>query len=460
MIQITADQVTETLGFFWSRVFLQASFVDTLSNSLAICLQDLRNYLDEITDYTSRWETPVFKTETVRAVFLQEDLLEHNYAYYGSGNAFGDGFVYGEQASEAWRHPCETVPQYLSVTISGSEIWSLGTDYWHEDGYLIFPFNPFELDGVEKQPYRVEDGVPVLRCLLWGFVNQTDLQTISDMYGTYSDIFEASSQEVVDAVNLAWDLRVTGATAWNLRRVLYLAMGCSVPVVPPSGDVRAIELEGTRQVVYTDTSILSGPDSFPVNIDVGQAIDPDIPVFDVFRIYRGTDSIPSTGFGSATLGPGIVDGVEDGVSVLNSSQPVTYVNGQYRVTVGGSASDIDGFFATLNQSGGFFDTLIEDLGRVPTDINLFAELNRRYFGSNTLYIRLLRPLQNEALDGIFESLRAAYGAGSQIVMLVAVPDFEENLAPIWEEGVEVQYSIEEYDKLQTEITESILTAEI
>lgn len=452
MLYSAADTAGK-MGAFWTDVFLQQDFVSVASVSMNVCLQDLRRYVDAALASGSRTTMPPVLTDSLQVFVLQEgDMVAYADAY-GGGLTYGDGGIYAGPA-DTWTFPFSgTVPEYLAVSLTPGKLLRHGEDYHVAGGRIILYTHPAFLDEVQSEVYSVSpSGIPLLRWTLYGLNTLEAVSLVRDLYAEIAGVYGNTSAGILQAAtNIAWDLRVTGATDWNISRALYLSAGCRVPAHIPEGrTVCRISTEGAHTVIYTEDVICSAPSQYQVLVQEGELISESTRIFNAFRILEMPPSAADIPAFAVT--GGLVAGIRGGVLLRNETLPVI----RRRFPVGGSPADIDTFFQAL-ETNGFYTYLIDRYGRVPDELNPVAELAEliRY---SSLFIVLPAPKTTEGRS-LLDVIRRVYPAGSTLFLHIQAPEVVDALTPAFEETAEVFQVIDAQDTMTQAVSDlSTLTS--
>lgn len=305
------QDVLTTMGFFWSRLFQNAGFVEAFTKVLSIHLADLERMTEELPAYLSREDIPVFDEQEVHLFeFNEENLEQQVYDYGASGLTYDDaGLLFGQEFSgePVWAYPITQAlsPMYLASDITDDAmIWNRGIDYVVQDGHVIFRTDPLDLDGVARRAVLTEDGKSVFKFFMWGYKTQRDYNAVQDIYGAVAGVAANSSDVYKKAVNIAWDLRTEGASVQNINRVFALA--ADVDYVEQAGQVEDIFPEGDRICVLTENAVYTAPIGTETVVSVGAQIEVGERIFDAFSIEHSSETISFSYFEALLLDPGFL----------------------------------------------------------------------------------------------------------------------------------------------------------
>jgi hypothetical protein len=398
----TRNVIVNSLGFFWTDVFQNDEFVDNYSSTLGIQYNDLNTIVQNTPQVKARRDIPVFDIEDYRIFVFDERSLDRDKNKYGDpGLIYGGGEVYGAQLSgdlEEYSYPIDpdTVPLFMSPTPFAEDgILQKDVDYRIEGDRIIFKINPLTLTNVLKNVVN-EDGseVQFFQFALWGFKTAVDRQNIQSFYGAIGGVTGASSDEYKEAMNIAWQLRVDGASVANLTKLLSLTT--NVDYVVGTGQILNIFNEGDGVCVETENNVYCAPLGTPLNAGISDTINEADIIFDTFAIYDNTSNIPFEDFEGLLLSPEYTTGLIDSIYLPNEFVDViqTMISPgvyEYSFAIGGTPEDKETFFKILNtpvDGKTFFDLLDDKYGRVPDVINPFQEIRAEIFEANAFFIKI------------------------------------------------------------------------
>jgi hypothetical protein len=454
----------KTLGFFWNKVFLDQDFVEGNVRSFLIKFRDLDDYTEELPDYLSRYLIPLKRTSDIRLFAFDEEERDTYAARYGQGYEYGEDLGYGDvqPAPVTVRYPIESgfSAKFLSVTLEGDQILELGRDYEIEDDVIIFKQDPCELPGAVKLAQTQSDGSIKFVTFLWGFEVEEDVNALCEFYGILAGVCGETSQILKDAVNLAWDFRVDGASVLNIVRAMSLITDTNY--AKEDGIVVDIFTEGNRTIIETDNTLYSAPSEYAPVVDIGQSLALGDILFDAFTVRSSTDELPPAEFEAIVLGAGDIAGVEHGILLPNSYeevisqlppgyQSIRVEDGSYLVVdkegtiigtvdteeevatlilgnptqyltffVGGLSTDVDKFMMKLNSgSPSFFQILEDEQGHLPVTINPLQEFRRLFFRDNATFIKVTGTVEDQKLTAqLLSVIYGTYSAGSKIFIVL------------------------------------------
>lgn len=297
-------KLLEVLGYFWLRLFNNETFVDAYTDALAVNFDFLETLVNELPEYQSRYTIPLKEIKNVYIFVFDENDLDTNAYHYGDGSLYGGTAIYGKTltALSEYVYPIATdlIPPYLSVSVLGDElVLQSGVDYEISEGKITFKNDPLTLANVVKRPLVNEDGELKYQFMLWSFQTEYDVYALRDFFGAVAGVCGESTQQYKDAVNLAWDLRVDGASKENILRVLSLAAG--VDFVDQAGTVIDIYMEGDKVCVRTETAVYTAPININVLVSIGTSIEIGEIIFDAYSIRFGKEDVDFNDFGGLSL---------------------------------------------------------------------------------------------------------------------------------------------------------------
>lgn len=395
----TRTQILNTLGFFWTNVFEDLEFTDNYATTLGIQYNDLNTIVENTPTVKARRDIPVFDIEDYRVFVFDERALDRDkYKYGDDGITYGGGLLYGEQLAgelDEYSYPIDvdTIPLFMSATpFAGDDIMQLGVDYRIEGDRIIFKENPLDAPNVLKNVVNEEGSTQqFFQFALWGFKTNVDRQNIQSFYGAIGGITGDSSEDYKEAMNIAWQLRVDGASVANLTKLLSLTT--NVDYVDQQGQVLNIFNEGDGTCVETENAVYCAPLGTPLNTSISQTINEADIIFDTFAIYDNTSNIPFEDFEGLLLGAEFTTDLKNAIYLPNEyvdmDQDTT--TGAYSFNIGGTPEDKEVFFQQLNtpiDGKDFFDILADKYGRVPSVINPFQEIRSEIFEANAFFIKI------------------------------------------------------------------------
>lgn len=301
------QQIIEILNYFWNRMFLDSDFVNAWATTIAVPIDDLNQDFNTFSDYMSRYTIPIKEPKSVKLfIFNEENEDRDAYRYGDTGLLYGGGAIYGQQttAIDPRRFPIEPgyEPRFLATSIKDpGDILEKGVDYEIEDGWITFLVDPLSLASIYKKATIGADQQTFFQFLLWGFQVKEDINALNDYYGIMAGVSGPSDIWTEAAVNVAWDLRVDGASVRNVQRLL--AAMTHTDYVDQEGKVKDIYTEGDRICVATDNTVYTAPVEASPIVQKGDTLELDQVIFDTYSIHLGTEDIPGPDFDGLALGP-------------------------------------------------------------------------------------------------------------------------------------------------------------
>jgi len=308
----TKTAALEALGFFWNKVFLDTDFVDGYSTSVAVELQSLDEFVDRLPDYLARRKTPTKELSRHRLfIFNEGDASLLKIKFGDEGLVYGGGEFYGDNTGI----PTHVYPidpgfstEFFALGITEPDtVLRKGVDYDVINDNVHFFEDPLLIPGLVKTTTLDTNGDPVFQFLLFGFEVEEDIEAACLYFGTMAGVCGTSSPTLTDAVNLAWDLRVDGATVRHLHRMLALLTDTTYLDQP--GIIQDIFEEGDRRVVLTEDAVYTAPLSSTVLKSVGEPVQEGDFLFSTYLVKGGTELIDFEDFEALTLGPGFVSDI-------------------------------------------------------------------------------------------------------------------------------------------------------
>ena len=322
----TRQKLAQALGFFWLKVFTDQAFVEGYVNAIAVEFWELDRLVQELPDYQSRYLLPLKDVSDARLFLFDESTLTRTKWVYGGGLTYGADAAYGQQhqGSGAWSYASDEtlVPNFLTVGVLGNaRILTLGVDYAVADGRIVFRDNPLELANLQVLP-TAADGETKMKFLLWGFQVERDLRAVQNFFGVLAGVVANSTLKYQEAVNIAWDLRVDGASKRNINRVLCFIS--DTDYVEQDGQVRDIFVEGNRWCVVTENAVYTAPLEATVLTVKGAELRQGDFIFNSYAVRYEKEEVDFADFGGLLLDVGLLGpGYRSGVFAGNTLVPVT-----------------------------------------------------------------------------------------------------------------------------------------
>ena len=316
------EETIRLLGHFWTQVFLDSDFVDSFATSFAVPFDSLNKAAESMGSYLSRYEIPDYIESDAR-IFLFSEADEDTVAnrYGDEGLTYGDGSLYGEStlSSNNRTFPIDKgfSPKFLSVGIgSPGAVLVAGEDFTISNDSITFFEDPFSITGLSINPRPTTGGVTHRDFFLWGFQVREDINALCSFFGTMAGIYAISEAKAKEAVHIAWDLRVDGATSRNIKRLLGVLS--DVDYVQQSGEVVDVFEEGDRLCVETENGVYTAPISATTTASIGDSLEEGDLIFDTFTIHTGNDRVPFEDFEGLALDKGYLPNIDGSLLFVNS----------------------------------------------------------------------------------------------------------------------------------------------
>lgn len=307
-------RVLDAFGAFWLDQFTDENLILGLGDALAVHLRDLTELYEQLPKHANRRLVPLTEQGTLRFFRLSEQtMVALPHTYGEEGLSYGDGFLHGVPAVPRFRFPWDTEwsPRFLTTGI-GQDFRTLerGVEYNidRQNGTIEFLTDPFKLPGaaITVEP-SVEEGSTdsFLVVGLFGVANSRDVRALQDYFGFVADVSNYESNDLYrEAVQIAWDLRVEGATRKNLERILALAAG--VDFVQESGTVTAVFEENDHVVVLTNTAAYTAPAGTVALVRKGDFLVPGQQIFAAYAVQSAHHETTLENFTGFLLDKGIM----------------------------------------------------------------------------------------------------------------------------------------------------------
>jgi len=319
------QQVIEILDYFWNKMFLDSDFVNAWATTIAVPIDELNADIQSLPAYMSRYTIPVKEPKSIRLFVFdesKEDRLAHRYG--DDGLVYDGAALYGQEivAGDPRRFPIDEgyEPRYLATSIKDpGDILELGVDYVLDDGWIVFLKDPDKIPSIQKKAIVGDDQQTYFQYVLWGFQVLEDVNAVCDFYGIMVGVCGPADIWTKEAVNVAWDLRVSGATVRNVQRML--AVMTKTDYVYEAGTVKAVYTEGDRMCIAADNAVYTAPAEAVPIVSKGDSLIPDQIIFDTYGINLSTEDIAVDDFEGLSLGAGYMPVL--GASILFPNQRVS-----------------------------------------------------------------------------------------------------------------------------------------
>jgi hypothetical protein len=443
------------ISTFWSTVFKDAPFINALMDATILRNNQLATSLATLENDLSRYTLDVYRKEQWLFVTYSEADLNSDVMTFNQTDILFDGSrSFGTRGTETrFSLPIDpslkNIPFILSSPYNPEIVLQVNIDYRIEGSFIYFNSNPFTA-GFNS---RVVEGAagPTTGIAMWFYNSDKDYKDLQYIFAEPVKVSAQSDRYFKNVVNSIWNLRIEGGTICNVTSLLNNITDCDTPRTAEA--VRDIFTEGGRKWVRTDTHLYSAPEAATVMYSIGDMIEPCQPLFDAVKIYTGLDDISKAEFPAMHLGEGFVGTdfpggitienedypfpskklliydeqgaalVED-ISVLYYNYLINRVNG-YIIDLlvtdteipytlidsywdlpfrGQEASVIDfknyiaGIQAQVSGAGIADIAISNNLGQVPTTINLFKEYQKNIFRNNAFFLVINTSLIPEGVD--------------------------------------------------------------
>lgn len=320
------EETIRLLGHFWTQVFLDSDFVDSYATSFPVPMDSLNQAASQMGSYLSRYEIPD-TIDTDARIFLFSEAEEDTTAnFYGDeGLTYGGGALYGENTltTQNRTFPIDKgfSPKFLTVGIQQpGTVLTQGEDFSITADKITFFEDPLKLAGLSVRPKRAADGSTLRDFFLWGFQVQEDINALCSFFGTVAGIYTSTERRSKDAVHVAWDLRVDGATSRNIKRLLGILSDTDYVHTP--GEVVDVFEEGNRLCVQSADAVYTAPVSAATTATIGDRLVEGEAIFDTFSAHIGSDRVPFEDFEGLVLDKGFLPSIPGSLLFVNSRVPI------------------------------------------------------------------------------------------------------------------------------------------
>jgi archaellum component FlaF (FlaF/FlaG flagellin family) len=157
-----------------------------------------------------------------------------------------------------------------------------------------------------------------------------DIDAVKTFYGQYVNLNQASSESFKDLVNAVWDLKVQGATEYNVSK--FLGTLTNTDIVDADGTVVAVWTEAARRMVGVSTlnsntidRVYSAPSAAVESVAVDDTVAIGQNIFNTFTTYKGSAALPAATIPNLYMSRGMLGGAyRAGLCFPNATLPVTF----------------------------------------------------------------------------------------------------------------------------------------
>lgn len=269
------------LGSFWARTYTGVDQVHSYVTATAQIANQTYQNLIETVEALSRFDVPLFHTETLTPVVLKKS--ERNSArttitrFDSSDATFGSGLQF-DTAPTASFFSFPLPPNLAAVTQLFNRItFPTGVLLKNSDflidaerGALIFAQDPFENPVFTKRP--APDNAADEELTLWGFCGKFDYNNVFNQFAYAVGIKLRTSQSYKELTNAVISGLVEGgATAAILDAAI--AAICGIPVsVGPNETVELVDNDARGLLIVTDKAVYRFAENATPRVEVGQVI--------------------------------------------------------------------------------------------------------------------------------------------------------------------------------------------
>ncbi len=398
------------LRSFWLRVFEDRYSLSAILSARAELEADNWRRLDEAVSCFSRQQVP----EVLVRDWYPIELLESNRR---SGTLFLDGsfdisgpgayFDNGGEETQIWLLPVPLRDAALlsgGITSPGAALVT-GLDYRIADGYLYFTADPFANPAlpVERVTERGEE--VDRRLLLWAAGAEFDTDLIHSRWGRVIGLKAPSSARYRTLVNDALDCIVSGTSELSLRRIIAGVYG--LPVARGTETVELVTQDNRGWCIATDVAVYRAKAGATPAVAVGDTVVAGQSLCEDLRFHSLNRGVFPETVRALCLGRSLLVGDYESELVFeNRDLPTSYTedafgNPDFRFPIGGTAADVEQFWADTKARGEvlggglaeFCDVRETPLGppsalNLPTTLNPAAFLAANFLRGNCLLVEL------------------------------------------------------------------------
>lgn len=269
------------LGSFWARTYTGVDQVHSYVTATAQVANQTYQNLIETIEALSRFDVPLFHTETLTPVVLKKS--ERNSArttitrFDRSSATFDSGLKFDTApTSSVFSFPLP--PSLADVTQLFNRItFPTGVLIKNSDflidvarGALIFAQDPFENPVFTKRP--APDNADDEELTLWGFCGKFDYNTVFNQFAYAVGIKLRTSQSYKELTNAVISgLIEGGATAAILDAAI--AAICGIPIsIGPTETIELVDNDARGLLIVTDKAVYRFSENAVPRVEVGQVI--------------------------------------------------------------------------------------------------------------------------------------------------------------------------------------------
>lgn len=447
--------ILDLIGSFWLQLHSDKEMFRAYGQGLGEFMAQ------RYADISHTWRTlyrkhmPVHKLSYWRRVVILESSLEpldRDRLKYADGASYGVDVdlvtvhTYGEYAvSPGAESAVEADWVYSSALvdcpIKATVMLAGGTDFYIEDGKLMFVSNPFNNTAMPIIPVYAEDGsVSDREISLWAFNSRDDVADMYNMFGIVLGSEAASSIEYNNLINAVFDSLVQGCT--NLRFIDFVCACVGIKAV--RNDEETVEEIGEHNgelVVITDKGAYVFPEGSSALVRAGDVVHKGDMLADTVKVLTSMSELSLLPGASLTHAFG--KRLSSAVSFPNALCSTQYelVNGKVKLScpLEGSDSAVASYWNSVHTAGvANGRTLAQALrtsggnvgepskSEVPAYINPFELLIADLVGS-LLVVKIKDGALSQKLSGIDleKLLRKFAPARAQVILKIEkTPDIE------------------------------------
>lgn len=287
------------LGSFWARTYTGVDQVQSYVTATAQLVNQSYQNLIETIEALSRFDVPLFHTETITPVVLKKS--DSNAAGTTLSRFDREPLVLGDNrqfdiapASDFFSFPLPAgladVAQLFNRITFPTGVLFKNTDFLIdvERGALVFARNPFENPVFTKRP--AADNADDEELTLWGFCGKFDYDTVFNQFAYAVGVKLRTSQAYKDLTNAIISGLVEGGASAAMLDAAIAAI-CGVPVsIGPSETVELVDNDAQGLLIVTDQAVYRFSENAVPRVEVGQTIAAGTPLvrgIDVYEFFVG-----------------------------------------------------------------------------------------------------------------------------------------------------------------------------
>ena len=257
MIDATSNNIKKVMGSFWTQIWTDQKFLDSLTKGYAQDMTQLSLMPPAMYNWTGRKTVDTEKARRWQCFdFLQSELVSEKVKVgsFTVGDGTRIGAAAGMPASWSVPAPAESAMFLVDDPANPTIVWTKWQDFYIAGGRLYFYANPFEA-GFPCTMILGPDGNPDVVCKAWLVYSEVPTTYLKDFFTAYLELTFPSSKYYRDLFNSIWDLLVEGGTVYNTNT--FLARVADADICRADGIVTETWSENSREYVLAGSELYS-----------------------------------------------------------------------------------------------------------------------------------------------------------------------------------------------------------